>query len=226
MELPVTVVLDASADLGSTPEKFDLAIRLAATLAYFLHLDGEPVGLVIGAGDDVPIRRLPARRGRRHLAQVFTSLAMVRPAGRAGLDGLFRQVGGSLGARTLVAVVSDFMEEPATWTGSLAALTRNHVDLRALHVYDPVELELRYQHPLRLRSPETAAELPVDPDAARALFGEVVDEYFAEVRGAVHARRGRHQRVPAGADLTSVLVQFADGTPGAAPPRSGAEVAS
>jgi uncharacterized protein (DUF58 family) len=212
MELPVTVVLDASADLGSTSEKFELAVRLAATLAYFLHLDGEPVGLIVGAGENVPLRRLPARRGRRHLAQVFTTLAMVQPAGRAGLDTLFRDVGGRLGARSLVAVVSDFMEDPAGWTASLAALTRNRVDLRALHVYDPAELELRYDAPLRLRSPETSAELPVDPEAARGLFAEVVGEYFAEVRGAVQARRGRHYDVAVGADLGTLLAHFVEGS--------------
>ncbi len=210
-ELPVTIVLDASADLGSTPAKLDVALRLAATLAYLLHLDGEPVGLTIGAGEGVAIRRLPPRRGRRHLAQLFLLLASVRPAGRAGLDTLFREVGAHLGARTLVAVVSDFMEEPGGWTGSLAALTRQKVDLRAFHVWDPAELELRYDSPLRLRSPETNEELPVDPAAARGAFGEVVTEFFEEVRSAVHARRGRHYEVPVGADLTAVLARFLAG---------------
>ncbi|MDP2308863.1 MAG: DUF58 domain-containing protein [Pseudomonadota bacterium] len=210
-ELPVMIVLDASGDLGSTPAKLDMALRTAATMAYLLHLDGEPVGLAIGAGEGVPIRRLPPRRGRRHLAQLFLLLASVRPAGRAGLDSLFREVGAHLGARSLVVVVSDFMEEPSTWIGSLAALTRNRVDLRAFHVWDPAELELRYDAPLKLRSPETNEELPVDPAAARALFGEVVREFFTEVRTAVQARRGRHYDVPVGADLAAVLARFLEG---------------
>lgn len=212
-ELPVTIVFDASADLGSTPAKLDTALRLAATLAYLLFLDGEPVGLTVGAGEGVALRRIPPRRGKRHLAQIFLTLAAVRPAGRAGLDALFREAGAHLGARSLVAVVSDFMEEPAGWTGSLAALTRQRVDLRAFHLWDPKELGLRYGVPLKLRSPETGAEIPVDPSAARATFAEVVDEYFAEVRTAVHARRGRHYDVPADADLAGVLARFLGGGP-------------
>jgi uncharacterized protein (DUF58 family) len=166
---------------------------------------------VLGAGEGAPLRRLPPRRGRRHLAQVFLCLAAVRPSGRAGLDGLFEEVGANLPPRALVAVISDFMEEPSSWAGSLAALVRNHADLRALHVYDPAEMELRYDAPLRLRSPETDEELPVDPAAARALFAEVVGEFFAEVRGAVHARRGRHYDVAVGADLAGVLARFIEG---------------
>jgi uncharacterized protein (DUF58 family) len=210
-ELPVMIVLDASGDLGSTPAKLDMALRTAATMAYLLHLDGEPVGLTIGAGEGVTIRRLPPRRGRRHLAQLFLLLASVRPSGRAGLDSLFREVGAHLGPRSLVVVVSDFMEEPSTWTGALAALTRQRVDLRAFQVWDPAELELRYDAPLKLRSPETNEELPVDPSAARALFGEVVSEFFTEVRTAVHARRGRHYDVPVGVDLAAVLARFLAG---------------
>ena len=144
----------------------------------------------------------------RHLSQLFLALAAVRPAGRAGLDNLFRDVGPRLSSRSIVAVVGDFMEEPQGWTSALSALVKNHADLRAFHVYDPAELELRYESPLRLRSPETDAELPVDPGAARDAFTEVVAEYFAEVRAAVHARRGRHYPVPAGADLTPLLARF------------------
>lgn len=210
-ELSATVVLDASADLGSVPRKFETAVRLAATLAYFLHLQGEPVSLVIGAGDGVETRFLPARGSRAHLARLFQGLATVRPAGRARLDALFRQVGARLGLRTLVAVVSDFMEEPASWEASLAALVRNRVDLRAFCVYDPAELGMEGFRPERLYSPETGRELPVDPPAARSLVAEESERFFTEVETAIHRHRGLPQRVPAGRDLAPVLARFAEG---------------
>ncbi|MFZ5476602.1 MAG: DUF58 domain-containing protein [Myxococcota bacterium] len=210
-ELVATLVLDASADLASTPEKWEQAVALAATLAYYLFLGGEPVGLVIGGGEGVSARWLPARSGRRHLALLFRVLAAVRPAGRAGLGPLFREVGARLGTRTLVAVVSDFMEEPSEWTTALSALVRSRVDLRAFHLYDRRELALDYDAPLRLRSPETGEELPVDPDGARVAFGEVVRDYFHEVGDAVRRRRGRHYTVEAQADMTGALVRFIEG---------------
>jgi uncharacterized protein (DUF58 family) len=210
-ELAATVVLDASADLGSVPAKFERAVRLAATLAYFLHLGGEPVGLRIGAGEGDMQRDLPPRTGRRHLAAVFASLAAVRPGGRADLGAIFREVGGRLGARTLVAVVSDFMEEPASWADDLGALVRNRVDLRALHVYDPGELTLAYDAPLLLRSPESLEDVPVDPDAAREPFEQIVRAWFDEVSAAVRSRRGQHLPVPTDADDVAVLRRFAEG---------------
>ncbi len=210
-ELSCTLVFDASADLGSVPEKFETAVRLAATLAYLLHLEGGPVGLVIGAGADVPFPVFPPRRGQSHLARIFLALASVKPAGRAGLDELLRTVGARLGLRTLVAVVSDFMEEPETWAGSVAALVRHRVDLRAFQVYDRAELALEGAEPVKLRSPETDAELPVDPVAARAHFLEVRDAWLAEVDRAVRRHRGIRYEVAAGADLTPVVAQFLRG---------------
>jgi len=209
-ELAVTLLFDASADLGSTVEKWELAVQIVATLAVFLSDSGEPLGLVIGAGEGMESRRLPPRQGRRHLLRLLVELARVRPAGRASLHELFEEVGQQLRSRSLVAVVSDFMEDPAAWRDSVAALVRRRVDLRALHVTDPSELELRYTDPLRLRSPETGREEILDPQAARDAFLQVVREWRAEVNEAVLARRGSLVAAPVGADLSRLLASFLD----------------
>ena len=208
-ELACTLLLDASGDLGSTPAKWEHAVQLVATLAVFLSGAGDPVGLVIGAGEGSQMGRIPPRQGERHLARVLVELARVRPAGRASLDALFREVGANLGARTLVAVVGDFMEEPAGWCDSVAALVRRRVDLRALHVTDPEELGLAFEEPLRVRSPETGAELVLDPDAARVAFTQVVDVWTAEVAAAIRARRGLYLPAPVGGDAVRLLARFA-----------------
>lgn len=207
-ELGCTILIDASADLGSTPRKFEAAIRAAATSAYLFHLGGDPVGLSVGAGEGVSVRWIPPRTGRTHLARIFSELARLRPAGTGDLDALFRGLGPRLCTRTLALVVSDFMEEPAGWARSLTTLTRNRVDLRALHIYDPDELGLQWTAPTRLRSPETGEELPLDPVAVRPVFEAEVATFFAEVRHAVQARRGQYLRVPAGSSLSPVLARL------------------
>lgn len=212
-EIRATIVFDASADLGSTPQKWEQAVVLAATLATLFQLDGAPVGLVIGAGEAASARILPPRTGSSQLGRILTALASVRPAGRAGLDVLFRTVGERLSPRSLVAVVSDFMEEPEAWAESLGALTRRRVDLRALHLYDRGEYGLNFERPIRLLSPETAREEVVDPDALRASLAAVADAYVADVRGAVLSRRGVYQRVETFDDLTPVLAAFLRGSP-------------
>lgn len=207
-ELRAIVVLDASADLGSTPEKWETAIRLTATMLYLLHLEGEPVGLVIGAGEGAAVRVFPPRGGRAHLARMFLSLAALQPAGRAGLDTLFRDVGARLPLRALVSVVGDFMEEPADWSKSLGALGRRRVDLRALQIYDAREFNLDIGPPVRLYSPETRRDRALDPDALREAFLEERDRFLEEVRRAMVAWRGTVQRVEAQAELVPIVARW------------------
>ena len=111
-EMGAMVVLDASADLGSTPAKWDQAVGFTATLAWLMFLENEPVALHIAGGEGASASALPARRGRAHLARIFSALATVRPSGRAGLARVFRAVGAAARPRGMIAVVSDFMEPP------------------------------------------------------------------------------------------------------------------
>lgn len=210
-ELRGTVVLDASADLGSTPEKWETAIRLAATLLYLLHGEGEPAGLLIGAGEGVELRWFPPRGGRTHLARMFAALAALRPGGRAGLDALLRELGGRLPRRSIVTLVSDFMEEPGAWGPSLGALGRRRVDLRAMQVYDAREFALQLGGPMRLFSPEGGPVRPLDPDAIREAFAQERERFLAEVRGAFAAWRGQWQLVEARADLVPALGRWMTG---------------
>lgn len=210
-ELVATLVLDASADLGSTSVKFEQAILLTATLAHLFQLQGMPFALHIGAGDHVPSHALPARTGRSHLAQVLLHLASVRPAGEASLDKLFRRIGERLPLRSLITVVSDFAEEPSTWTATLDALARQRADIRAFHLYDPRERDLRFDQPLLVYSPEAGRDEPLDPVAMRESFMTETDTAFGEIRDAVRRRRGIHQLVAADMDLTDTVARFLRG---------------
>ncbi len=188
-DLECVLVLDASADLGSTPGKWRQALEVTAALACAVLANGDPVGLRIGAGVGMTDRVIPARRARGQLARILMALASVQPAGRAELATLFSDVGERVHGRTLVGLVSDFMEDPAAWSGSLSALARRHVDLRAVQVYDRAELSLGEDEPARLISPETGGRFPVDPAAIRPAFAAVVATWRAEVRAAFVAQR-------------------------------------
>ncbi|MCB9777431.1 MAG: DUF58 domain-containing protein [Alphaproteobacteria bacterium] len=219
--LPATLVFDASGDLGTGQDgrykrppldgsKFGYAVTLAGTLAWFLSHGGDPVGLSVIAGeepgrDGVRWPFVPPRGGRGHLAQVLAQLAALRPAGSAGLGPAFEAVGGRLQRRSLVIVISDLMEEPASWGPALTALARRNVDLRVVHLYDPREWSLDYGDMVRFLSPEGGAPVPLDPAAVRGEMATVVDEYLAEVRGWLARHRGVHVLVPTDAPLELAL---------------------
>jgi uncharacterized protein (DUF58 family) len=216
-ELPCTVVLDLSGDLSTGRQgvrsvrpdlegsKAGYALVLAATLLYFLHRHGEPVGLEIVAGQGIPHTSLPPRGGKNHLQLLFLLLASVRPGGVAGLREALMRVGSRVRRRSWVALISDGMEEPAQWLPALSAFARRGADLRFFHVYDPQEWRLGFRQPAMFFSPETGEELAVDPAGAEQAFAEVVDEYVSEVRGGVVRFGGRYLPVPTDRDLAEVV---------------------
>jgi len=215
-ELPCTVVLDLSGDLktgtGAAHAYPDLdrskagyAITLAATLLYFLHRHGEPVGLELVAGEGMLHRSLPARGGRNHLQLLFLMLASSRASGVADLLPALGRVGARTRRRSWVAVITDGMEEPSRWLPALGAFARRKADLRLFHVHDPREWRLDFDRPSVFYSPEGGAELPVDPAGAKAAFAEVVADYVHEVKRGVTRWGGTYLRVPTDRPLETVL---------------------
>ncbi len=207
-EMGATLVLDASADLGSTAEKWEQAVAYLATVAWLLYLENEPIGLRIVAGEGMPLRALPPRRGRGHVGRIFALLAATRPAGRAGLAQAFTEVGARAHARGLVVLVSDFMEPIEGWASSLDALVRRRADVRAVQVYDQRETSLAFDRPLRLYSPEGGADEPLDPLAMRADVEAEAQRLFAEVRAAVARRRGVVRLLEARGSLVDAVGAF------------------
>ncbi len=222
-ELPTSVVVDLSGDMstgdraeGGFPSlegsKAGYAITLAATLLYFLHRHGEPVGLEVIAGE-TPFRTLPPRSHRNHLQQAFLALAAAKPGGVAGLQAALVRAGSHTRRRSWVAVFSDGMEEPAHWLPALGAFARRRVDLSFVHLFDEQELSLDYSQPSVFFSPEGGAELAVDPAAARAEFAKVVAEYVGEVRDGVVRWGGRYLRASSRDPLEGVLRKLIVGGP-------------
>ena len=205
-ELACYLIVDASGDGGTgwtgrhRPQalegfdgtKFAYGISLAATLACFLQRQQEPVGLSIMGGEGAPVSFMPARSNRSHLAQLFGVLASLRPGGRGDIGEAIGRIAPRLRRRSLVIVISDLMEEPSQWLPTLTALGRRRTDLAVFHLLDRKELEMDYEDPLILYSPEGGEPLPVDPRGVAPAFRDVVREYLLEVEGGVVAQRGRY----------------------------------
>ena len=200
-ELACTLVLDASGDMGTgdtsrhgRPElegsKLGYAICAAACLAWFMARHREPVGLIV-LGADAPTW-LPARGGDAHLARVLANLAALKAGGQASLGDAMARVGGQVRRRSLVLLISDFMEETEGWVDQLSALGRRRTDVAALHILDRRELDLDYEDPGIFYSPEDGLELPLDPIGAREEFLEVRDAWMGEVRGGLTRHGARY----------------------------------
>ena len=225
-QLPVTLVLDASADAGTgattasglpdfQDSKLGFGVCLAATVAFYLFQCGEPVGLRIIAGGPLPWDRLPPRRGQAHLHRILAVLAALRPEGSADLPDGLRSLAKTSRKRSTTLLISDLMEPVDGFEAAMRAFGCRIGDLRVAHLYDPKELDLQIGPAAQLYSPEGGAPIALDPAAARAVFREIVDDYLAEVRTMVRKARGRYVPAPMDAALGSVMWSVLAGGPAA-----------
>lgn len=170
-ELEAWLVVDASPslDFGTADmEKRDLALAAAAAIGLLVARAGNRTGAVISRPDGIAVR--PARQGRQHLLALLSTIQSsprgssdaTRGAGpQAGLGALLDRTMKVARRRGMVAVVSDFLDDPSTWKRSLTTLTHRH-DVLCLELVDPRELELPDVGILAVVDPETGRRREVD----------------------------------------------------------------
>src|ERR1043166_8723877 len=122
--------------LGYTKAQY--ANTLAATLAYFLYLQGDAVGLLTF---DEQIREyLPARHRIGHLRHLM--LKLEQPAGGTATDlsAPLRRIVDVVKKRALMILISDLPAPIETLEKNLIALTASGHEILLFQVLDPAEL--------------------------------------------------------------------------------------
>lgn len=167
------VVLDRSRsmDFGTTGHtKASYAATLAATLAYFLHLQGDAVGLL--TFDEVVREHLPARHRAGHLRHLMHTLEAPAQGRATDIAGPLARVAELVRKRGLVLVVSDFLAPPEALARPLTELAASGHEVAAFQVLDPAERDFSFADASVFEDVEDGRTLYVDPAVARAGYLE------------------------------------------------------
>jgi uncharacterized protein (DUF58 family) len=170
------VDLSRSMGFGSIGhDKAAYARTAAATIAYFLSLQRDAVGLVTF---DAAIQAyLPARFRPGHLHRVMMALEHA-PAGTAtDLGAPLEQIAKTAQKRGLVVLLSDLLAPLETIETRLGYLRSRGHEVVVMRVLDPVELEFPYQEPALFHDVESGRELYVDPPVARERYRQRFAEH-------------------------------------------------
>jgi uncharacterized protein (DUF58 family) len=165
------LVLDTSRSMGygSGPfTKVDYARTIAATIAHFLSLQRDAVGLM--TFEDRVTDYLPPRHRPGHLRRLMGMLER-EPEGRSTrLAEPLEEVAATVRKRGLIVLISDLLapvDQLRTRLGYLRA--RGH-DVIVLRVLDPAESRFEFETPALFRDLESGRELYVDPSSAKAEY--------------------------------------------------------
>jgi uncharacterized protein (DUF58 family) len=196
-----------SMNYGSTGySKGQYAATLAATLAHFLNLQGDAVGLV--AFDDQVREYLPARHRAGHLRQLM--LALEKPAGGRAtrLSEPLNRFAALVRKRGLVIYISDFLAPLGELEAGLATLTASGQEVTVFQVLDPRELTLELGEAALFEDMESGQRMYLDPAAAGGDYRARMEAHCAAVRSICQRHGIGHHQLSTADPLELALFGF------------------
>jgi uncharacterized protein (DUF58 family) len=165
------LVLDVSRSMGyrsGAHSKSEYARTAAATIAYFLSLQRDAVGLL--TFEDRITEYLPPRHRPGHLRRLMAALER-EPAGRAtNLEKPLDEIAATVRKRGLVILISDLLAPTGSLAAKLGYLRSRGHDVIVLRVLDPAEVGFTFAFPAMFQDVESGREIYVDPAAAKEQY--------------------------------------------------------
>ena len=170
-----------SMDYGSLSyTKAEYANTLAATLAYFLHQQGDAIGVL--TFDEQVRDYLPARHRRGHLRQLM--LLLEKPAGGRAteLTAPLKRIVELVRKRGLMVFISDLLAPIEALEQNIGSLVACGHEVLLFHVLDPAEATFQFDRASLFLDVESERDLYIDPAAARKEYLRKLQAHLAAAR--------------------------------------------
>lgn len=148
--------------------KAEYAKTAAATIAYFLALQRDAVGLV--TFDDGIQEVLPARYRPGHTHRLMVALERAPAGVGTDLAAPLEQIARTARKRGLVVLLSDLLAPLEALETQLGYLRSQRHEVAVMRVLDPTEVDFPFSAATMFRDVETGRELYVDPELARERY--------------------------------------------------------
>lgn len=155
--------------------KAQYAATLAATLGYFLHQQGDAVGLL--TFDETVREYLPARSRLSHLRMIMHALE--KPAGgkATNLTAPLERITTLVRKRGMIAFISDFLAPLDQVEKNLLTLIAMGHEVSVFQVLDPAELTLGLEQAAMFQDIESERTVYIDPATARDAYVKKFSEH-------------------------------------------------
>lgn len=178
------LLVDLSRSMGfrAAPREYDkaeYAKTVAATIAYFLNLQRDAVGLITF---DQGIRDyLPARFRSGHMHRIMMCLEQALAGTTTDLALPLEQIARTARKRGLVVLLSDLLAPIDMLETKLGYLRSQGHEVVLIRTLDPVEVSFEFQEESLFFDMESGRELYVDPQAVRASYQEKFAKHAREL---------------------------------------------
>jgi uncharacterized protein (DUF58 family) len=172
-----SVLLDVSKSMGFSSggvSKLEYSCFLAACLAYLAHRQRDRVGLI--TFDDDIVNYIPV--SAKHFNVVLHTLDQSKPERAGNLITPITKMAEHFKRRSVLALISDFYEEPDVILEAIKPLRFLGNDLMVFHVLDPAEIEFNYDDASSFEDLESGEQIPVVPEALSAQYRALMQEHI------------------------------------------------
>lgn len=177
------LLVDTSGSMGygSGPvTKLHYAKLLAATLAHVIL--GQRDAVSLGLLGESPATLLPRTDTPQRLPLLLDTLANAAPSGRVDIAAQLARLSPALKRRSLVVIVSDFLDGDAALLAALPRLRYQNCETIVFHVLDHAELELPFRDNVRFEGLEGEQPLVTRPDDFREAYRAEVKKFCDDLR--------------------------------------------
>ncbi|MDP6538179.1 MAG: DUF58 domain-containing protein [Planctomycetota bacterium] len=180
--LTLSILVDASESMAygsGSWTKFDYARWCAAGLAHLTLTQRDTVGLVLF--DESERSKVPPANGAAQQKAVIETLEGAEAGGPTRIGEVLGWLATRLRRKGIVAVFSDFLDDPDAITAGLRRLKYDGHEPILFQVLDHQELAFDFETMLKLDGLEGAGTLKIDPKAIRAAYREELGRHNDEL---------------------------------------------
>jgi uncharacterized protein (DUF58 family) len=175
------VLFDVSKSMGFASQgitKLEYGKFLAACLAYLSHRQRDRVGIT--TFDEDIVTRVPV--SAKHFNVLLHTLDRAEPQRPGRLLDVLKRSAEHFKRRSIVAIISDFYENPDDLLDALKPFSFIGNDVVVFHVLDPAEIDFPYRDASRFQDLESGEEVPVVPEVFAEQYRKMMQEHIEAIR--------------------------------------------
>ncbi len=211
--LDVVIVVDTSRSMAYaggargavSSSKLEVARTLAAAIAYVALHRGDAPGVSLFAGDERA--QVPPRGRGDALTQICTALSSVEADGKTALEPILNRVCERLRKKSVVVVVSDFVDCAGASLEALGILRRRGSDAIVLQVLHEDELDFPFDGVVKFEDLEGDREVQVDAPLVRSAYLDELRAFLTQVETGVARADARYALVRCDRSVVEPLAQ-------------------
>ena len=203
------ILLDTSASMGygsHAVHKLDYARFLAASLCYLANGQRDAAGLIV-FDEDVKNYVAPSTR-QGQLFRLLHAIEHSEVGTHTDFTKPFHHFQSFLKRRGIVAVISDFYEQPETIVKTVEPLRYHGNEVVLFHILDPREIDPKFRDPVVLIDLEDKTSMEVTPDYARTEYRQRIDAHVTALRDKARAAGMEYQLMNTARPLDEGLREY------------------